>query len=148
MVNFADFITKITRFARAYMKWRMKCFLHVSLWKCLYLVKTRPGFRKTVAKSGMDTNFKNVIQRSSFSWRFYKSEHFFPLLQLALSLGLVISRETLKFREREFPKFSRDFPGIPGKCQKWQCLLYKNSKTSHFWEIMHLYDELQGFYTR
>ena len=25
----------------------------------------------------MDTNFKNVIQRSSFSWRFYKSEHFF-----------------------------------------------------------------------
>ena len=37
----------------------------------------RPRFRKTLAKSGMDTNFKNVIQRSSFSWRFYKSEHFF-----------------------------------------------------------------------
>ena len=45
----------------------------------------RPGFRKTLAKSGMDTNFKNVIQRSSFSWRFYKSEHFLSLLQLTLT---------------------------------------------------------------
>ena len=50
---------------------------YISYQEYLYLVETRPGFRKTLAKSGMDTNFKNVIQRSSFSWRFYKSEHFF-----------------------------------------------------------------------
>ena len=56
-----------------HMKMLLGLFLRVSLvgWDL------RPGFRKTLAKSGMDTNFKNVIQRSSFSWRFYKSEHFF-----------------------------------------------------------------------
>ena len=51
-------------------------------------------------------------------------------------VGLIISREILIFREREFPKISRDFPGIPGKGGKWQFLLHKNSKTSHFREIM------------
>ena len=31
----------------------------------------------------------------------------------------------------------KNFPRFPGKCQKWQFLLFKNSRTSHFWEIMH-----------
>ena len=43
-------------------------------------------------------------------------------------VGLIISREILIFREREFPKFSRDFPGIPGKGRKWQSNYIKENQ--------------------